>query len=125
MEKAQAGIERQLQGFDESLEQSGRKGPERLTDAERGQLIGIAMRAALFWGVGAEIVTILAIVALAITDGFSQEDWWGLANGPIVAVLYFLFKRRSMLNRAAAMAADTRRRLGAQLTADRIQREVE
>ena len=116
---AQAGdvqgrVERQLQEYDASLDQAGRKGPERLTAAERGHLMGIAIAWALVWGVVAEVITIAAMFVVG------ASDWWGLANGPIVAAVYFAFKRRSLLNRAAEMAAATRRRLGEQLASDDI-----
>ena len=99
------------QTWDKALEMGGRSGEARLTDGERTQLMGIVVRSAILWGVVAGAIGILNFIAYGLFYG----DWtnWAvqLLLGPIVAVGRFLWKRRQLLDRSAAMWREKREQL--------------
>lgn len=67
--------------WDRTLEQQGRYGPERLTDSERAELMGLALRGAVFWAVIAEIITIAAYISQRLLEGVMVQPAQWLTCG--------------------------------------------
>lgn len=104
-------IEQELrERWDHSLEAAGRMGEERLTESERAQLMGIALSRAILWGIVTEVAVALLFGIVLLLDGLPDEWWWAFLNGPLVASAYFIWKRRQVLDRSAAIWQGKRRR---------------
>lgn len=97
--KRQAEAERQV---DEIIAIDGRDPKSFLTEGERTQLMGIAMRWAMWWGVGFGFMTGIVWIWQRLDDGVWPADGWLRPTYPlIVFVAAFFYKRRQMLDRVA------------------------
>jgi hypothetical protein len=106
--------------WDKALEELGREGEERLTDAERTQLMGVVFARAILWGLITEIAVALLCGIALLGDDLPNDWWWAFLNGPMVAAGYFLWKREQLLNRATAAWRERRRQLLEEEVARRI-----
>ena len=79
-------------------------GEKAIPDKERREILGVAMRWALVWGIGAFLLTLSMEVSKRYADGVwsaPEKFWEAMLAGPVFAGLAFYYVRRTRLDRAA------------------------